>query len=161
LCARYAGEVIRIGPRLRLCRGCTFTALGGLLGGAVALISAIAIPAAITAPHSLIPAALAFALIIPSLASRRRLPKLLTRLAPSALLGFAFLSTLLTSHFILTAALATLALAFRILYGRRGGDRSPCATCPERDLSPCSGFAPIVRREQAFQRTLRRLIVIN
>lgn len=152
LCGRYAGEVIRLGPRVRLCRGCAFTALGGAIGGAIALV---------THTGAVVAAAAAVALLVPSLASRRRFPKLLSRLVPSALFGFALLASLRAGHFIIAAAILAVVIGLRIAYGRRGGDRSPCATCPERDASPCSGFAPIVRREQAFQRTLRRLIVID
>ena len=150
LCDRYAGEVIRIG-RVRLCRGCAFTALGSAMGGAIALV---------THTGALLAAAAALALLVPSLASRSRFPKLLSRFAPSSLFGFALLASLLAGDFLVAAAILAVVIGLRVAYGRRGGDRSPCATCPERDASPCSGFAPIIRREQAFQRTLRRLIVL-
>jgi hypothetical protein len=156
LCTRYAGEVIRIGPRVRLCRGCVLTALGGALGGAIAIVTPVSTP---TIP--LLAAAAALVVLVPSLASRRRFPKLVSRFTPSALFGFSLVASLVAAHFVTAAAILAVVLALRILYGRRGGDRSPCATCPERDDAPCSGFAPIIRREQAFQRTLRRLIVID
>jgi len=50
------------------------------------------------------------------------------------------------------AALAAFCLAVRA-YRRRGPDRAPCAACPEAaGPGPCSGLAPVVRRERAFQR---------
>jgi hypothetical protein len=43
------------------------------------------------------------------------------------------------------------------LYRRRGPDRTPCASCPERNLTqPCRGIAPIIRRERAFRRIAGR-----
>lgn len=53
---------------------------------------------------------------------------------------------------------AAIAVGLRILYGKRGADRTPCTTCPERELSPCSGFAPIVSRERAVQRVARSIL---
>lgn len=153
LCGRYAGEVIRIGPRVRLCRGCVMTAIGGVLGGVIGAYGSMAM--------AMIAAGGAIGVLIPSLASRRRFPKLLSRFVPSALFGFALIAALVGAHYLFAGAILLVIIGLRIVYGRRGGDRSPCATCPERELSPCSGFAPIVRREQAFQRTLRRLIVID
>jgi hypothetical protein len=155
LCGRYAGEVIRIGPRVRLCRGCVMTVLGGACGAVCALVGHA------TLVTVLVAAGTAFAVAIPSVISRRRFPKLVSRFAPSALLGFALIAAVLAGHFVIAVALLAITIGLRVAYGRRGGDRSPCATCPERDLSPCSGFAQIVRREQAFQRRLRRLIIID
>ena len=53
---------------------------------------------------------------------------------------------------------AAIVVGLRILYGKRGADRTPCTTCPERELSPCSGFAPIVSRERAVQRVARSIL---
>ena len=41
-----------------------------------------------------------------------------------------------------------LGAASLLLYRRKGPNRVPCTTCPERTLEVCSGFAPIVRRER-------------
>ncbi len=43
---------------------------------------------------------------------------------------------------------------------RRGPNRSPCQTCPERldALRTCSGLRPIVQRERAFRRLAQRYI---
>lgn len=150
LCGRYAGEVIRVGRRVRLCRGCTFAIAGGLAGGAAGL--------AIGASTSVALAAMAAAvlLLVPTVVSKRRVPKLATRLAPAALFALALTTSLLAWQPVVAATALSLVGGLRMLYGRRGGDRSPCETCPERTLSPCSGFAPIVAREQAFQRVVRR-----
>ena len=86
------------------------------------------------------------------------MPKLVSRLVPAALFALALTTSLLAWRLALTGAAVALVVGLRLLYGRRGGDRSPCETCPERTLSPCSGFAPIVSREQAFQRVVRRLL---
>jgi hypothetical protein len=152
LCGRYAGEVIRIGRRTRLCRGCTFAAAGGLVGGLVGLVAGAPASVAIGAGVA------ATLLLVPTVVSKRRMPKLVTRLAPAALFAFALVASALARAPIATAAVATVVIALRLLYGRRRGDRTPCETCPERTLSPCSGFAAIVSREQAFQRVVRRIL---
>jgi hypothetical protein len=152
LCGRYAAEVIRVGRRVRLCRGCTLAVAGGLAGGAIGLV--------VTASASVALGALAVAtlLLVPTVVSKRRLPKLVARLAPAALFALAITTSVLAWQPLVTALAVALVGGMRVLYGRRGGDRTPCQTCPERELSPCSGFAPIVRREQAFQRVVRRLL---
>ncbi|HET9626283.1 MAG TPA: hypothetical protein VFP84_33200 [Kofleriaceae bacterium] len=158
LCGRYAGEVIRIGPRVRVCRGCALAVIGGGLGGLAAIIGR---GVAMSPVAPIAAAGVALALLLPSVASKRRFPKLVTRLAPSALFAFAITHGVLAAHWLVAAGALAVVIALRLAYGRRGGDRSPCATCPERALEPCSGFAPIVRREQAFQRAVRRLIVVD
>jgi hypothetical protein len=60
-------------------------------------------------------------------------------------------------------ASSALALALTWLaahaYRRRGPDRRPCDACPDRTRpTPCSGFAPIARREAAFARVAARLL---
>jgi hypothetical protein len=150
LCGRYAGEVIRVGRRVRLCRGCTLAVAGGLAGGITGL--------GVGASTSVALAAMAAAvlLLVPTVVSKRRIPKLATRLVPAALFALALTTSVLAWQPVVTAAALALVAGLRVLYGRRGGDRSPCETCPERAMSPCSGFAPIVLREQAFQRVVRR-----
>jgi hypothetical protein len=155
LCERYRGEVVRIGRRGRVCRGCAMTAAGVLSGGALGF--ALAPPPGFAFAMA---AVLALALL-PSLLRRRtphgsRTPKLIARLLPT----FAWLFSLGAAARGLSwqYALGTVALigGSALLYRRRGPDRSPCATCPERDHQPCSGFAPVVLRERAFQRLSRR-----
>jgi hypothetical protein len=88
--------------------------------------------------------------------------KLLTRLVPAALFTLAIVAGVLArSPLGLAAALAaaTSVGGLRVLYGKRGADRTPCETCPERVLQPCSGFHAIVSRERAFQRVAAQLIV--
>src|SRR5947207_14201496 len=50
LCDEYAGEVIRVGRHMRLCRGCTFAIAGGLAGGVVGLLARSLVAAAVSAP---------------------------------------------------------------------------------------------------------------
>jgi hypothetical protein len=158
LCDRYAGEVVRVG-RVRLCRGCTFAITGGLVGGIVGL----AVDAATSLDVLVAPLATVagFALIIATLYARRRFPKLVTRLVPAALFALAMTCGVLSFEPLgIAAALgaATIVGGLRLLYGKRGADRTPCTTCPERTWTPCSGFAPIIRREAAFQRAARALL---
>jgi hypothetical protein len=139
LCHVYRGEVLRVGKRFRLCKGCTFLAAGlvmGIVGGAF-----VRLPLAWGA------SALLFALVLGMLSLRLRLPKIAGRLIPGAGLGLA----LWAGWPCALASLLVVALV-GVLYRRRGVEGNRCATCPERSLSPCSGFASIVRRERAFRR---------
>src|SRR5262249_7607730 len=145
LCGNYAGEVIRIG-RTRLCRGCAYSIAGGLAGGftGLAIGGSFALPA--TA------ATAATALLAVSLYSFKRPSKLVTRLGPAALYALAITCATLTwtfAGFAVAAGVIAIVVLARLRYGRRGADRSPCTTCPERDLAPCSGMAAIVSREKA------------
>jgi hypothetical protein len=162
LCAPYAGELITIGRRTRLCRGCT-SALAGTVCGAV-LASSVAFPAI---------AALEFCVLataVPLLALRferdrqgPRLGKLWTRGLPFAALALAFTAgvrerSLAGAAIALSIALAMFALVR--VYRKVGPDRSPCARCPERSSPvPCSGFRDIVRAERAFVRRSRQLLM--
>lgn len=167
LCDQYSGELIALGSRRRVCRGCT-CALGGALVGA-ALGSALEFP---------VPAALAFAVLATSLmilaqrfqsdrnrnVERRqtRLGKLWTRGVPLAALALAFTAGLRAQNTAGVVTAVSIALALFVLlrvYRRAGPDRSPCARCPERTLTvPCSGFRDIVRAERAFVRRSRQLL---
>jgi len=158
LCTQYRGEVVRIG-KVRLCRGCTFAVAGGLAGG----IAGLAIGASVTASAT---ATLGGAtLLLATLWLRRRLPKLVTRLVPAGLFALAITCGALDGSALgIACAIGSAAIVggLRLLYGKRGANRAPCTTCPERDLAPCSGFAPIVSRERAFQRVAgRRLSVLR
>ena len=150
LCPAYAGELVRLGRRTRLCRGCLFV-FSGLAAGALSGL--------LSAPWPLLAAALPLALAAGLL---RRRSKLATRLLPSALAAALFVAGLraftlsgaaLASGVLLAAAAAVL------LYRRRGPDRSPCQGCPERTLPrTCTGLRPLVRREAAFARASGRLL---
>jgi hypothetical protein len=143
LCEPYRSEVLRLGPRLRLCKGCTF-----LVAGLVAGVAA----GAFTRPAMLWGAgALLLALGLGFLSLRLRLPKTLGRFMPGAGLGLA----LWAGWPSVFAALLIVAIVGD-LYRRRGVERSLCQTCPERLRRPCSGFAPAVRRERAFRRRVDR-----
>jgi hypothetical protein len=152
LCDEYAAEVIRIGRRSRVCRGCALVLAGSLvgLGGGLAL----GVPPG---------AALCLAaVIVPGSLQRRRRHKVLTRLLPAAALGMSVGAGLSAFSIggLLAAGTALLAFgAVAVAYRRRGPDRTPCTTCPERALPvPCRGLRPMVRRERAFQRVADRLI---
>lgn len=162
LCGAYQGEVLRVGRRIRICRGCLATGSGALLGlglggwlGGTRSVSLAAVGCA----------AMALAWIATRRRARaspaHRAPKLLTRALPMVLGGFALAGGLrLHDAFGLGCAglsASAIAGAFAV-YRRLGPRRSPCATCPERGQVPCSGTREIWRRERAFARAARRLI---
>jgi hypothetical protein len=157
LCGAYADEIVRVG-KLRVCRGCAYAAIGGAAGGSIALV----------APAGMMIAAVvgagALAILAASIAWRRvrgvRPTKIVTRFAPAAALAFAITRGVLVGGVAIAIAACASAAALALLaaYKRRGNDRAPCATCPERAMSPCSGFRPIVMRERAFQRVSLRLL---
>ena len=153
LCAAYAGEVVALGRRTRVCRGCALAAGGAALGAAAAAL--LPRPSAAAA----LAAALAFGALASAAVWRRpgaRLPKALTRFAPAALGGLAFAAGLRAATVAggLAALAAALGAAFAArAYRRRGPDRSTCERCPERaSPRPCAGLRPILRREAAFRR---------
>ena len=143
LCTYYAPELVAIGRRTKVCRGCLYVTLG-VLGGTVAgVLSSPRLTFATSA------AVLAIGLAALGLAAR--LPKPLTRFAPVALLAWG------ASAGVWLAALALGVVGVVVmLYRRRGPNRAPCVTCVERHAAVCSGLAPIVRRERAFQRLAAR-----
>ncbi len=143
LCDEYAGEVVRLGRRARICRGCALAALGAATGLAIGI--AFPIPIGVSAIVVAAGSVLAAKPLRPA-------GKLASRFLPAACAGAAIASGILAA--ILASALLVLSVA---RYRRRGPDRSPCAACPERDgPSPCRGFAAIVRRERAFRRFAAR-----
>jgi len=182
LCPAYAAETVRIGRRTRLCRGCTAAALGGALGVALALAVRAPPAAALLAGAALLGPALLIAArprgggrtrglrpppapsgdpsAAPSLPPRGG--KLVTRAVPACAAamivawGVRSASTLGLASSALALALTWLAVH---AYRRRGPDRRPCDACPDRRRpSPCTGFAPIARREAAFARAAARLL---
>ncbi len=154
LCDRYARELIPLGRRARVCRGCACSALGTLAG---------TLGAAFTQPASsslFVGGALGLVLLLSTLAVR--LPKALGRGLGTALASFAGVGGVLSAERaprLLALSLLTFAGIFLWLYRRRGPNRSPCGTCPERLAArACSGLRPIVQRERAFRRLAQRYI---
>ena len=150
LCGEYADEVIRVGKRTRICRGCAMTALGAFAGAAVGLAFAPGLFESATA--------LGLAALL-ALVRTRRGAKIPTRFLPAMLLALAFASGIRSGTWggglLAVTVLAVAGLLF-LAYRGRGPERSPCARCPERlSTEPCRGFAAIVRRERAVQRFSR------
>ena len=156
LCIRYAGEVVTLGARRRVCRGCLALALGFVVGSSVGL----SLP-----PHPRAEYLLGGLAALLGLASLRlRLLKFVARFLP-AMFGSVALAAALNracagdkgALLTLTAGLLPGACCF-VAYRLRGPNRAACTQCPERLKAPCSGLSPIVRRERAFQRLSQRWI---
>lgn len=150
LCDRYASELVTLG-RQKWCRGCLAVLFGVPCGAALAFL---------TAASSMLPyGAVALGMALGATSLRVRMPKFLGRFVPAACLGAGFTSLLTRPQslaWLVTLGGVVVGLA---LYRRRGPNRGPCATCPERSCpTPCSGYLPIVRRERAFRRMAERLI---
>ena len=143
LCDIYRNEVLRVGRRFRVCKGCTFLAAG--------LVTGVAGGAFVRLPLWWGMCALLLALALGALSLLVRLPKIVGRLLPGAGLGI----SLWAGWPCVLASLLIVAVA-DALYRRRGVDRGRCETCNERLRSPCSGFASVVRRERAFRRRVDR-----
>lgn len=166
LCDAYASDRLRVGRRARLCRGCALATAGALAGLAAGLLApplpgaiGLALTAALLA---LAPVAVRRAPAATPTAARRRLPKLLTRLAPTAVAGAALGQALAAPSPARSGAaiLGGAAVGWALLrYRRRGPDRAACAGCPEAPPGPrCAGFAPVFRRERALSRLAGRWI---
>lgn len=145
--------MIRLG-RTWLCKGCTFALLGALVG----TLAGMAFPP----PESggfLALGVLAAGGLGAMLA--RPLGKIATRLFPLGCLGFVEAQSLrmwdALGWAVAIIGAGSLALAITI-YRRRGPWRGECATCPEREERPCSGFRRQLRRERAFQRLGGRML---
>jgi hypothetical protein len=156
LCDRYASELIAVGRRQRICRGCSAAALGACAGVAFAALAPASFSVAgVSAGLGTWAAAL-------TLVGARRFGKLWTRAVPCFALAAAFAMCLrIATPVALTLAscIALTLLVLRARYMQRGPDRSPCASCPERTRPvPCAGFRDIVRAERAFQRRSHTLL---
>jgi hypothetical protein len=154
LCGAYTGEVLALGRRTRVCRGCLYVGLGGGSGTMVGLVGRV--------DESLLLLAGVTGAVLGTVTLVVRLPKLWGRFVPAALAGIALGAGLrmfeARTLIALAAFAASAALGFA-LYRKRGPHRGPCASCPERlQSTPCSGLRPIVRRERAFQRLAQRWI---
>jgi hypothetical protein len=160
LCDAYAGELISLRGRTRVCRGCA-CAVAGALGGAV-LASVCALPLALCTVAASAALLAVFAAQPRSVSAGARPSKWWTRALPTSLL-FAAVVTLSrapsVAHVAWTAGLLALSWAVLGRYRRRGPDRTPCSVCPERGaIGACSGFRTIVRAERAFVRRSERLL---
>jgi hypothetical protein len=160
LCDAYAGEVLRVGRRGVVCRGCAAAAAGAAVGAIAGLVAPVPATAALGAALAI--AAPAAVLALAGRAPWARRSKLATRAAPvAAATAIAVLgarSSAALANAVAAAVIATLATALA-LYRRRGPDRAPCADCPERWASAtCSGYRRVVRREAAFGRLAGRLL---
>jgi hypothetical protein len=162
LCDRYRPELVRLGRRARVCRGCLLAAIGAAAG----LAAGLAAPA-LPGPQALAIAGLVM-LAAPWATRRRapgaggrRLPKLLTRFAPAALAGVAVaqLGAGTASGYAAAALALAGVAAIALRYRRRGPDRGACDGCPAGPPSAtCAGFARQVSRERALQRLAGRWI---
>ena len=143
LCGAYAAEVIALGRRTRVCRGCACLALGAVAGLGLGL-SARAL--GLAWPMAGVPSALtALAVLLASL--RWRMPKLVSRALPAVGLGLSATAGW-PGAFAAVVVFGVGALAYR----SRGPDRAPCAGCPQRRERLCDGVRPVVRRERAVMR---------
>lgn len=157
LCDAYAPEVLRVGRRARLCRGCCYLYGGaalGVLGGAWGPIAGSA---------TMVALACAVAWLwwtVTRARSGTGQRKLMTRAWPGFVVGWAAVQVSRAPGMasLLTLAIAAVALlGLGRAYRRRGPDRRTCTTCPEFGRAkPCRGFAPIVQRERAFMRLASR-----
>jgi hypothetical protein len=159
LCERYAGELIALHGRSRMCRGCCYALLGACIGTLAACIVAPA-PGPL-AVGSALAAALAWRSLSSSL-SVKRTSKLWTRGLPALLCSAAVVSCTRAGGVLAWSSGAALVLSIGLCarrYRRRGPDRSACARCPEYGAtSVCSGYREIVRAERAFVRRSQQLI---
>jgi hypothetical protein len=155
LCSDYRAELVALGRRTRVCRGCALVLAGvsaGLLAGLV------------LAPPSLptLMASLCLGSVSQLRVGHRRPSKWLSRFTPAALLALSAGSGVAArSSLGLGVSLVALGL-FALVWWRyraRTPDRTPCQVCPERTLPvPCRGVRTIVRRERAYQRVASRLL---
>lgn len=144
LCSRYAGELIALRGRTRVCRGCSCALAGALLGTLTLLWP---LPLAAACALTLMAAV--------ALTAPWRGAKSWTRALPAAVSSANLLAPLRAAEpaqLLLATLTLTAAALWLARYRRRGSDRTPCLSCPERELSPCSGFSAIVRAERAFVR---------
>jgi hypothetical protein len=164
LCAAYAGEVVRLGRRARLCRGCTLLALGGAAGLALGLAWPAPPGPSIGWTEAGVALSVLALLCAAGLAHRRgaHRSKFLTRFVPmAAAVGCAAagLRAGTLPGLVLALGAAGLVGAGVAHYRRRGPDRQACQGCPQGPPGPrCDGLRPLAHRERAFQRLAGRLI---
>ena len=165
LCGPYSGEVVRVGRRTRLCRGCALVALGAVAGVAAGLLAPIRAASPLLAGPLLLAGWGAQALT--PRAGRPR-SKWNSRAGPAALAAFLLVAGLRAATGPGPAWWAGLAAAIAaavivtlgfVGYRRRGPDRTACVGCPQAPPGPrCDGFREVARRERAFSRLASRWI---
>jgi hypothetical protein len=157
LCTEYASEVIRVGRRGRVCKGCALLAFGISCGTLAGLFVRVPMGAAIALG--------ACATLLSAASLRLRLGKIASRLAPAVVAGLVGASAIRGRSPADLAVLGGVGAAAALLYvgyRRRGPNRKACEACPERSLpATCRGMAEIVRRERAFRRLSGRLIAAS
>jgi hypothetical protein len=155
LCRAYAGEVVRIGRRTLVCRGCALLAVGALTGLISGAILRPGWPSAASPSSLLAPLVL---LAVVGLAPRRGRPRprLLTRWLPMWLAGAVVawgLRAGAAAGFGSALVAAAVVVAGTLYYRRRGPDRTACLDCPQAPPGPrCDGFRRMLRRERAMSR---------
>jgi len=159
LCQAYAPELVRLGRRSRLCRGCSLAAGGAAAGALIGWLAPSPRPELLLLGPALL---LGWAALALAPRGGRATSKLLTRAGPLALAAFLLVAGLRAaaraepgdwsgaSTAAVTGALVALgAWSWR----RRGPDRTPCHGCPQAPPGPrCDGLRPVARRERAFSR---------
>jgi hypothetical protein len=159
LCDRYAGELIALRGRTRICRGCTLSLFGAVLAACAAMLWSL--PAVPLACCSIAITALMLRSIGRAPSHMPRTSKLGTRAVPVGLVSASLISLLRVptpAHLALGVVLGALCFACYRRYQRRGPNRAACVTCPELTRAPCSGFRQIVHAERAFVRRAQQLI---
>ncbi len=173
LCVGYAHELIPLGRRARICKGCALALLGAAAGVITSVFYRIATAHLVELSLALSASSLAWCL-----SRRRRMrassapgvgaaaranagawaSKVTTRFVPALLGAFAIFSGARQAWL---AALLTLFAAGLVVatYRRFGPSRAPCDACPElRSRPDCRGYRPIWRRERAFARKAGALL---
>jgi hypothetical protein len=150
LCHEYAGELVQLGGRTRVCRGCLLASTGALLGCALSVVAPVPSAWGWLLGASLL--GLLGTIVGPNRAARRR-SKVATRFLPALGIAYGCCRALWAGNWALIAGAVVVLAGILALYRRRGPDRTACTICPERlSEDPCRGFAPMVRRERAFRR---------
>jgi hypothetical protein len=160
LCDRYAGELIALRGRRRICRGCA-SALGGAVLGATlsASLHLPPLPLLVASSVCLVGSGIALLRRSPLATSRLRSAKLISRAIPAALTTAGMVALLMAAAWAQFALLLAGAALWLQVYRRRGPDRRACQQCPERSGAvPCRGYLPIVQAERAFRRRAHQLL---
>jgi hypothetical protein len=161
LCVEYREELVSLGRRARVCRGCASAFVGVLAGASAGLVFSLPSPSAVLGLWTLAIAGGGAKTLLRSRRGRARWPKTVSRFLPACSVAYAVVSALRAGPWGLVLAVATAGVAVLLTkaYRRRGPDRTPCTTCPERyQEKPCRGVLPVVRRERAFRRLAGRWI---
>jgi hypothetical protein len=163
LCGAYAGEVVRLGRRTRICRGCALVAAGALAGA----VAGLCVPPLPAGPLLAGPPLLAgWALLALAPRTGRPVSKWLSRAGPAALAALLLVEGLraalgpgLAAGAGAAVAVAAIVALGLVRYRRRGPDRTACTGCPQAPPGPrCDGLREVARRERAFSRLASRWI---